>query len=167
MADAQVLRERTSIVKIAEYHNDVIDSLKFYFSQDLEHFSLRFLGQSREEIDDALSERIEETDIRSSLAVLVSVEAAFRVDFEYRCRKRLKDKVSRSFRALNKVKKRVSLDEDIFQAWSGSSTEARGIHSFTAIPSVFILRYRWLRSKPSTSAVRVTLPWFSSSFLRM
>lgn len=41
------------------------------------------------------------------------------------------------------------------------------VYSFTAMPSVFILRYRWLRSKPRTSAVRVTLPWFSSSFLRI
>src|SRR6478609_1947344 len=40
-------------------------------------------------------------------------------------------------------------------------------YSFTAIPKVFILRYRWLRSSPSTSAARVTLPWFSSSFFRM
>src|SRR5215467_540758 len=28
-------------------------------------------------------------------------------------------------------------------------------HSFTAIPSVFILRYKWLRSSPRTSAARV------------
>ena len=40
-------------------------------------------------------------------------------------------------------------------------------YSFTAIPSAFILRYMWLRSRPSTSAVRLTLPWFSSSFFRM
>src|SRR5208337_1266926 len=40
-------------------------------------------------------------------------------------------------------------------------------YSFTAIPSAFILRYMWLRSRPRTSAVRLTLPWFSSSFFRM
>ncbi len=40
-------------------------------------------------------------------------------------------------------------------------------YSFTAIPSAFILRYMWLRSSPSASAVRLTLPWFSSSFFRM
>ena len=40
-------------------------------------------------------------------------------------------------------------------------------YSFGPIPSVFILRYRLLRSSPSNSAVRVTFPLVSSSFLRM
>src|SRR5258708_12162918 len=40
-------------------------------------------------------------------------------------------------------------------------------YSFGAIPSVFILRYRLLRSRPSISAVRVTFPLASSSFLWM
>ena len=35
---------------------------------------------------------------------------------------------------------------------------ARATYSFTAIPSVFIFRYKWERSRPSTSAVRLTLP---------
>ena len=39
-------------------------------------------------------------------------------------------------------------------------------YSFGAIPSAFILRYRWLRSRPSSSAARVTLPLASSSFLQ-
>lgn len=31
-------------------------------------------------------------------------------------------------------------------------------YSFTAIPNAFIFRYMWLRSRPRTSAVRLTLP---------
>ena len=40
-------------------------------------------------------------------------------------------------------------------------------YSFAAMPRAFILRYRWLRSSPSMSAARVTLPLASSSFLTM
>lgn len=40
-------------------------------------------------------------------------------------------------------------------------------YSFGAIPSAFIFRYKWLRSKPNNSAVRVTLPLASSSFFKI
>src|SRR5271166_128650 len=40
-------------------------------------------------------------------------------------------------------------------------------HSLGAIPSAFILRYKLLRSNPSNSAVLLTLPFASSSFLRI
>src|ERR1022692_3321700 len=40
-------------------------------------------------------------------------------------------------------------------------------YSFGPIPSVFIFRYKLLRSNPSNSAVRVTLPLVSSSFFRI
>ena len=41
------------------------------------------------------------------------------------------------------------------------------VYSFGPIPNVFILRYRLLRSSPSSSAVRVTFQLVSSSFLLM
>src|SRR5205823_4316120 len=34
----------------------------------------------------------------------------------------------------------------------------QGSYSLAAIPSVFIFRYKWLLSRPSTSAVRLTFP---------
>ncbi len=40
-------------------------------------------------------------------------------------------------------------------------------YSFTLTPSAFIFRYKWLRSNPSASAARLTLPWHSSIFFRM
>src|SRR5205823_4082506 len=62
---------------------------------------------------------------RSALSVLTSLEASFRLDYEYRCRKRMKDSLSRTFRGLEKVRKRyVSLDDDIFENWSKQVTGA-------------------------------------------
>ena len=44
---------------------------------------------------------------------------------------------------------------------------ARDFYSRAAMPRAFIFRYRWLRSSPSNSAARVTLPFASSSFFKM
>lgn len=114
---------KAAILDIAEYHNDVLASLKLYFSQVTPSFAARFVGRHPHEV---LAFRVEETDLRSALAVLTSIEAAFRVDYECRCQKRMKDDLSRAFRAIHKLRKaRVSLEEDIFEAWRANSTGSR------------------------------------------
>ncbi len=70
----------TALVDIAEYHNDVVASLKLYFS----------FGRRPDEVAVELTDRLEETDLRSSFVVLARLEAAFRIDYEYRCRKKMK-----------------------------------------------------------------------------
>ena len=118
MADA-------AIVGIAEYHNDVVSSLKSYFSQiqaSEEDFRVR------KAIANKLAARLKETDQRSAFFTLTTLEAAFRVDYECRCQKKMKDDLSRAFRAIQKLRRsRVSLDEDIFGAWSQHSFGARQI----------------------------------------
>jgi hypothetical protein len=107
-----------AIVRIAEYHNDVIASLRLYFSDVSPSFQERFFGRTPEEVSVELTARLEETDLRSALAVFSTVEAAFRADYERRCQARMKDDLSRAFRAIYKVrKKRVGLEQDIFEAW--------------------------------------------------
>ena len=81
---------------------------------------------------------MEETDVRSSFAVLSRLEAAFRIDYECRCKEKLKDDVSWTFRRMYKSRKmRVSLEDDIFEAWLQNSTgsnrlisELRGAFKF-------------------------------------
>jgi hypothetical protein len=116
----------TAIETIAEYHNDVERSLRLYFTEVSPSFSMRFLGLRPEEIQAELTARLEETDQRSAFFVLTTLEGFFRVDYERRCRKRMKDPLSRALRAIYKLReKRVSLDEDIFEAWSENSPELR------------------------------------------
>jgi hypothetical protein len=56
----------------------------------------------------------------------LALEAAFRVDYECRCQRKMKDDLSRAFRAIYRSRKTsVSLDEDIFEAWGQNSTESR------------------------------------------
>lgn len=111
-----------AIVAIAEYRNDVVSALRLYFSNASPSFNNRFVGYSSAEVKNALRERLDETERRSSLAILISLERAFRLDFEYRHRRKVKGNLSRAFRTIRKSRRNVRLDEDIFDAWKGSVT---------------------------------------------
>ena len=115
-----------SIAEIASYHNDLVSSLRLYFSNPSPSFEERFLGYSHSEITDELKERIEETDRRSALAILISLERAFRLDYEYRREKKIKGDLFKAFRAIHKSGKRnVRLDEDILEAWKANVTGSK------------------------------------------
>jgi hypothetical protein len=115
-----------AIESIAVYHADVDRSLRFYFSEASPDFRTRFLGMRPDEIQAELAARLDETDQRSSFFLLASIEAAFRVDYEYRCTKKLKDSLSRNFRSMYKDREtRVNLENDIFGAWVDAFPELR------------------------------------------
>jgi hypothetical protein len=125
-----------TIVEVAEYHNDVLASLKYFSKTSPSFVSTRYFGSS---LGDVLAARIEETDLRSAFFVLAALEAAFRVDYLYRCQKKEKDDVSRAFRAIYKEREaNANLDEDIFETWKRKSSapgprligELRGAFNF-------------------------------------
>lgn len=129
-----------SLTEIAEYHEDVIVSLRRYFG-DAANVE-RFLGYSPTQVAEELKKRIDETSFRSMLITLASIEASFRVDYEFRCQKRLKDDLSRAFRKIYKARrKRVALDEHILEAWRTHVSESKAIIS--ELRSAFKLRH-WL-----------------------
>jgi|ERR1019366_2367409 hypothetical protein len=109
-----------TIVEIAEYHNDVVASLKYFSKTSPSFISTRYFGRP---LGDVLAARIEETDLRSAFFVLTALEAAFRIDYLYRCRKKMKDDLSRAFRLIYKDRgKNATLDEDIFGTWKRKSS---------------------------------------------
>ncbi len=131
MADA-------AIVEIAEYHSDIVSSLRLYFGQMLLASASDF--RDRDAIATRLTARLEETDQRSAFFILTSLEAAFRVDYQFRCEKRMKDDLSRAFRAIWKSRKmRVRLDEDIFEAWREYSSGSRQL--IAGLRSAFNFRH--------------------------
>ncbi len=114
------------IAAIAEYRNDVISALRLYFSDASPGFNDRFLGLSPAELINKLKERIEETNRNSSLAMLIAIERAFRVDYEYRYRKKVKGNLFKAFRNIHKSgRRKVRLDEDIFEAWKQNVAESK------------------------------------------
>jgi len=129
-----------SLREIAEYHEDAVSSLRSYFGGV--HNLERFLGYTLAQRSEELKLRIDETALRSMLITLASIEASLRLDYEFRCRKKLKDSLSRAFRAVYKTHQRhVALDEDIFEAWKSHVTESRALIS--ELRTAFRLRH-WL-----------------------
>lgn len=119
-----------AIDAIAEYHNDVDRSLRFFFSELSPDFGVRFFGLTSDEIREVLDERLEETDQRSGFFILTSLEAAFRVDYEFRCGAKMKDALSRKFREMYKQREmRVNLEDDILEAWKEHEPTARRLIS--------------------------------------
>jgi hypothetical protein len=109
----------TSLSGAAQYHYDVVESLKRYFSPELPHSLPGVDTYPGPRVVVRPSDYFEETGLRSSLAMLTSIEAAFRQDYEVRCRRRLKDELSRDFCTIYKRKQfSVSLEKDLFDAWA-------------------------------------------------
>jgi hypothetical protein len=103
--------------EIAAYHADIEQALRICFSPAAPTFESRFVGRSRRGIADEVALRLRESDLRSSLMLLTSLEASFRLDFNDRCKRRLKDDLSRHFREVEKSRTdRVRLD-DILEGW--------------------------------------------------
>ena len=71
--------------EIAAHHQDVESSLTLYFSVSSPSYPVRFDGYTTSELSGELGKRLGEVDLTSSLTVLASVEAAFRIDYLQRC----------------------------------------------------------------------------------
>jgi hypothetical protein len=105
-------------------------------------FAVRFLAMRSSEIAAELADRLNETDVRSSLAILIRLEAAFRIDYLQRCQKRKRDALSKAFRALYKDKgPNVGLEDHIFVAWQREHPQTGPLISELA--GAFKLRH-WL-----------------------
>lgn len=110
-----------SILNVAAYHQDAEASLRLYFTTAHPSFAIRFAGYLSEEILAGLTIRLDETDLRSSLAVLTRVEAAFRIDYLQRCQKKKRDKLSIMLRDIYKERGPYArLEDDILAAWRGT-----------------------------------------------
>ena len=125
-----------TIVEVAEYHNDVVASLRYFSKTSPSFVSTRYFGRP---LGDVLAARIEETDLRSGFFVLAALEAAFRIDYLYRCQRKMKDDLSRAFRVIYKDREEnASLDKHIFETWKEKSSapgprligELRGAFNF-------------------------------------
>src|ERR1700738_1159334 len=91
-----------TIRDVAIYHQDTEASLRLFFTSNHPHFAVRFFGYSPSEVAAELADRLNETDLRSALALLTRLEAAFRIDYLQRCQTRKRDALSRAFRVLHR-----------------------------------------------------------------
>jgi hypothetical protein len=122
-----MLKPDNPMIEIANYQKDVDLSIRLYFTSINPSFIIRFAGYSLLEVDKELTERIKETDARSALAVMAHIEAVFRVDYKERCQRKKPDPVSIEFRKIHKRRRRVRLDEDIWQTWREQKPSTRAL----------------------------------------
>lgn len=112
-----VLVPELTLERLAAYHADVTASLRLYFSPAAPAFTTRFAAQSPREVATELRSRLLESDIRSTLVLMTSLEAHFQIDFNLRCRSNLSDALSVHFRDIETTGgNRVRL-EDILEGW--------------------------------------------------
>ena len=116
-----LLQKVVSISDVAAYHQDAESSLRLYFTPGNPTFVARFAGYVPSELAEELAERLNETDLRSALAIMTRIEAAFRIDYRQRCKKKQPDGVSIAFRRLRKAYGasdwQVPLERKIFETW--------------------------------------------------
>lgn len=114
--------EHLAMPAISQHHSDIEASVKDYFSLQNPRSEPRFSGHTPDEIREQLASILEENERTTCLTILACLEAAFRLDYLQRCYRRLRDPLSREFRALYSVKdSRVSLERDIFSSWKRNS----------------------------------------------
>lgn len=120
--------DRQALPNIALHHADLANSLREYFHPLTAKLGTRFAGSSKAELNDELSHQLIEIELSSSLTLLASVEASFKIDYLQRCQLKKKDANSRAFWEIYKKKERwASLEEDIFGVWAETSNEAKAI----------------------------------------
>lgn len=108
--------------EIYAYFDDSEAALKDYFKTK---HGPRFLGYTQAEVDEDLDSRISELELSTSLTILASVEAAFRLDYLTRCRLKKKDPLSKELRRIHKaVKEKAKLEDQILKAWIAYETPA-------------------------------------------
>lgn len=109
--------ENIGSTDILSYNTDSDAALRLYC---IAAPTPRFAFLSQAEIDEVRDELLSELDLTCGLSILAALEASFKVDYMQRCKKRLKDPLSKDFRKLHRnpaKKKRVSLEEDILKLW--------------------------------------------------
>lgn len=114
--------------QIAERHVVIEKAIFLYYSPKNPNFPELFALSTAKEIRASHDEGLREARAASALTLLAAIEASFRVDYLLRNYGRKKDDLSRAFRALYKEKQqRVSLSDDILQAWLDHSDVTRAL----------------------------------------
>ena len=118
-----ILSSALELDDLGAYHQDLVAAFRLYFSPSAPTYAARFVGKPAEEVGRQLAARLDESDVRSAFAALTSLEASFRIDFDVRCKRRLKDDLSVYFRQVARARKNaVRLDEDILEGWKRHTT---------------------------------------------
>jgi hypothetical protein len=124
------------------YFSDTTRAQRFYYSNASPDFAERFVGYTKEDLMNELESSLAETEMLSVFSVLAAIEAAFRVDFLYRCKTKKRDRVSKHFRNTYRANgEKIRLEEDILDVWRDYDARSKALIS--DIKGLFQYRH-WL-----------------------
>jgi hypothetical protein len=106
--------------EIAQTHRILVGSVNTWFQTKKYLADEYFLLKSDTEVDQIKNIQLTEVEKYTSFDIMASIEAMFIIDYHRRCEEKLKDDVSRDFRAIyKKVEKkgRVEFKEHILDIW--------------------------------------------------
>ena len=110
--------QNLELEEIGRYHADIDNSLRRYFSWENATTEARFVGYTRNDLERELASTLAEVEHNSSMSILASLEATFRVDYLQRNYKRKRDTLSRQLRAVYERKaEHASLEDEILPTW--------------------------------------------------
>lgn len=112
--------EHLQLTLIIEHHRDVEAALRHYFSPESLQYLIRFATYSSRELTDELELRLAENEKSTTLMILSSLEAAFRVDYLQRCKQKKKDDLSQALWKIYQQQEDHARLDDIFEAWKES-----------------------------------------------
>ena len=99
---------------------EVINEMFIERQEALRLFYQHLPYQNRSEIQKKLNHHLEELEKDASLNLLAFIEASFRLDYQIRCKKRLKDEISQKLRTYHKVYESKLPLEILFDEWKKS-----------------------------------------------
>jgi hypothetical protein len=110
--------QNSSLEDIEEYYVDSENALNSYYEPSNASRNPKFIGYTKDEIDNELKSRKKSLDRMCSLEILAAIEAKFRIDYLIRSQKKKKDDLSKKFREIYRTKKnKASLTDDIIRTW--------------------------------------------------
>jgi hypothetical protein len=117
---SRLIAKPLQLEEIAVYYKDSEAALRIYFFQKNRlinpSYKKRFSDYNADEIVAELNSRIDELGRSTSLSLLATLEAVFRIDYKERVRKRKKDCLSKALKKIYRAKEtRASLEEDILE----------------------------------------------------
>lgn len=112
--------QHTKLEVVEEYYTDSEESLNAFYNVNLLTGTIpaKFIGYTRQEIDNELKERKKILDRMCSLELLSAIEARVRIDYIIRGQNKLRDDFSRKIRDIYDIKENhASLVDDILRIW--------------------------------------------------
>lgn len=135
--------EHLALEEISRQHTNVENSVTLYFSNDNPRFAEIFSHYSPGELLEERNGCLVEHGLSASMTVLAAVEAAFRIDFELRCRNTSSDPISNGLRMMRRerVQHSISFTQEILHTWE--RVFPRGSDAISAMREAFQFR-NWL-----------------------